>query len=119
MVAPVFLVPLHTAVYFGNMIYLYYYGIVTHSGINLKSIWPWQPEVMFHDNHHQYFHVNYGFNTTIWDRLHGTYRKKDRIYNEDIFGGGKDLSKATKEEVETYKAELTYELNSEHWRKFQ
>ena len=28
----------------------------------------------------QYFHVNFGFNVTLWDRLHGTLRQKDKIY---------------------------------------
>jgi hypothetical protein len=35
----------------------------------------------------RYFHVNFGFNTYLFDWLHGTQRKKNRIYGEDIFGG--------------------------------
>ena len=35
----------------------------------------------------RYFHVNFGLNTYLFDWLHGTQRKKDRIYGEDIFGG--------------------------------
>lgn len=35
-------------------------------------------------------------------QLHGTYRMKGRIYNEDIFyGKGKPLLEATKEELES------------------
>ena len=56
---------------------------------------PWQPDCIFHDNHHQYFHVNFGFNIEVWDTLHGTVRQKDKIYREDIFWGkGKDVSEA-------------------------
>lgn len=52
-------------------LYTYYHGIIAHSGINFKSTWwqPWQPDAIFHDNHHQYFHVNFGFNIQIWDKV--------------------------------------------------
>lgn len=52
-------------------IYTYYHGITTHSGINFKAKWwqPWQPDSIFHDNHHQYYHVNFGFNFEIWDKV--------------------------------------------------
>lgn len=53
------------------MMYTYYHGIIDHSGINFKAYWwqPWQPGAIFHDNHHQYFHVNFGFNCFIWDKV--------------------------------------------------
>ena len=35
----------------------------------------------------RYFHVNFGFNTYLFDWLHGTLRRPDRQYGEDIFGG--------------------------------
>ena len=109
--------------------YTYYHGIIDHSGITFKRQWwqPWQPDCIFHDNHHQYFHVNFGFNIEYWDKvntkllrsgnmqsnkflpdatqillfqLHGTYRRKDRIYHEDTFyGQGKSISEATEEEL--------------------
>ena len=55
------------------MLYIYYHGIVDHSGINFKAHWwqPWQPDCLFHDNHHQYFHVNFGFNASAWDKVAG------------------------------------------------
>jgi lathosterol oxidase len=84
--------------------YVYYHGIIDHSGINFKRYWwqPWQPDCIFHDNHHQYFHVNFGFNIEFWDKLHGTYRRKDRIYREDIFYGfGKSLDEASANELQT------------------
>lgn len=80
--------------------YTYYHGIIDHSGIAFKAQWwqPWQPDAIFHDNHHQYFHVNYGFNMSIWDRLHGTFRRKNRVYGEDIFyGRGKGLDEVSSE----------------------
>lgn len=51
--------------------YAYIHGIIDHSGITFKAQWwqPWQPDAIFHDNHHQYFHVNYGFNLFIWDKV--------------------------------------------------
>lgn len=106
------------------MSYVYYHGIIDHSGINFKRKWwqvgvkvflyflhkylsstltqPWQPDCIFHDNHHQYFHVNFGFNIEYWDKLHGTYRRKDRIYREDIYyGQGKSLGEASLDEIKS------------------
>jgi len=102
-IMPMFLIPMHAAVYCSYLIYIYYHGIIDHSGINFKAYWfqPWQPDCIFHDNHHQYFHVNFGFNIEFWDKLHGTAREKDKIYREDIFWGkGKDVAEATREELE-------------------
>ena len=68
----------------------------------MQALWwqPWQPDCIFHDNHHQYFHVNFGFNIEYWDTLHGTVRQKDKIYREDIFWGkGKDVNDATRSKL--------------------
>ena len=35
----------------------------------------------------RYFHCNFGFNTTLFDRLHDTLRRNDREYGEHIFYG--------------------------------
>lgn len=102
-IAPMFLLPMHAATYCITLAYIYYHGIIDHSGITFKRLWfqPWQPDCIFHDNHHQYFHVNFGFNVELWDKLHGTVRQKDRIYREDIFYGvGKDIGHATREELQ-------------------
>jgi len=85
---PVFLVPLHPAVFVGNLLYGYYYGMMDHSGIKMDAVWPWQPSSMFHDDHHRYFHCNFGFNALFFDRFHGTLRKKHFKYGETVFGGG-------------------------------
>ncbi|XP_063969345.1 uncharacterized protein LOC129281160 isoform X1 [Lytechinus pictus] len=84
---PIFLFPLHAGVFLFWLIYGYYYGIISHSGIDLHSKLPWQPSTMFHDDHHKYFHCNFGVNTMLFDKLHGTIRKEDRLYSETIFGG--------------------------------
>jgi len=101
-----FTVPMYAPAYCMMLLYIYYHGIIDHSGINFKKLWwqPWQPDCIFHDNHHQYFHVNFGFNIEFWDTLHGTVRQKDKIYREDIFWGkGKDVSEATSDEIEADK----------------
>merc|ERR1711970_1147593 len=102
-IAPMFLMPIHAPVYCGYLMYIYYHGIIDHSGITFKRLWfqPWQPDCIFHDNHHQYFHVNFGFKVELWDQIHGTVRMKDRIYRKDIFWGkGKQVNNATREELE-------------------
>jgi len=101
-IAPMFLMRIWAPLYCGYLMYIYYHGILDHSGITFKKQWwqPWQPDCIFHDNHHQYFHVNFGFNVEYWDQLHGTVRQKDKIYREDIFWGrGKEISQATQEEL--------------------
>lgn len=69
-------VPFYTSAF-----YAYYHGILDHSGVNFKSYWwqPWQPDAIFHDNHHQYFHVNFAFNISYWDKV-GWFLTQDRIY---------------------------------------
>ncbi|XP_063227314.1 lathosterol oxidase-like [Bacillus rossius redtenbacheri] len=104
MMLPIFSVPIHFVPFYVIALFTYYNGIIDHSGIDFKAPWwlPWQPDTIFHDNHHQYFHVNFGFNCYFWDMIHGTYRRKDRIYTEDTFyGQGKSLKEASKEEIIT------------------
>ncbi|XP_043472562.1 methylsterol monooxygenase-like [Leptopilina heterotoma] len=102
MFLPLFFCPLHWVPYCVISMYNYYHGIIDHSGVNFKAFWwqPWQPDAIFHDNHHQYFHVNFGFNCSIWDKIHGTFRLKDRIYTEKTFYGiGKKIEEATEKEL--------------------
>lgn len=101
-----------SAAFYFVEIYTYAHGILNHSGVNIKSFWwqPWQPDTMFHDNHHQYFHVNFGFNIGLWDVIHGTYRRKDRVYSEEIFGGrGKNFKDVSQQELEKDIAERKLE----------
>ena len=59
-----------TAIFQLFVLYMFAMGIMNHSGVDIKQPWlPWQPDTMFHDNHHQYFHVNFGFNCTWWDKV--------------------------------------------------
>ncbi|XP_077999696.1 uncharacterized protein LOC144452472 [Glandiceps talaboti] len=87
LVMPIFCIPLHPAVYIGIVMYSYYYGMIDHSGIMMDALWPWQPPSSFHDQHHQYFHCNFGFNSIFFDWLHGTLREDTRFYSEETFGG--------------------------------
>jgi lathosterol oxidase len=86
-IAPMFLVPMHVASYYGLLVYIFYFTTFDHSGIKHRSWLPWQPPSQFHDDHHKYFHCNYGQNVGIWDRLHGTLRRQGRRYDEHTFGG--------------------------------
>lgn len=81
-------VPFYTSAF-----YAYYHGILDHSGVNFKSYWwqPWQPDAIFHDNHHQYFHVNFAFNISYWDKV-GWFLTQDRILN-NFFLVTRNLSK--------------------------
>uniref|UniRef100_A0A1B0CE06 Fatty acid hydroxylase domain-containing protein n=2 Tax=Lutzomyia longipalpis TaxID=7200 RepID=A0A1B0CE06_LUTLO len=117
---PIFLVPLHWAPFYGVALYAYYHAILDHSGVAFKAFWwqPWQPDAAFHDNHHQYFHVNFGFNIKYWDKIHKTERRKDRVYREDTFyGTGKSLDEVPEDvlrsEIEERKSEnpLAYKDN--------
>jgi len=35
------------------LVYVYYFGLMNHSGMKMTSWFPWQPDTMFHDNHHK------------------------------------------------------------------
>ncbi|XP_064388205.1 methylsterol monooxygenase 1-like [Halichondria panicea] len=85
--SPLFLFPIHGLPYVSVLVYVYYFGMMDHSGIKMTSWFPWQPDTMFHDDHHKYFHVNFGFNSTLFDRIHGTLRQSNREYGEDVFWG--------------------------------
>ena len=54
-------------------------SMAVHSGHEIFPRWwyrtwatKWWLTPMFHDQHHQFFHCNYGGFTTIWDRLFGS-----------------------------------------------
>lgn len=82
-----FIIPLHPAVFACVLIYILVFNIVDHSGVDLKSRIPWQAPSKYHDDHHVHFHVNFGQHLMIWDRLHGTLRRQDRKYGQEVFGG--------------------------------
>ena len=82
-----FIIPIHAIPFTILLIYFFYYGMLDHSGIIFNSVFPWQPSSKFHDDHHKYFHCNFGQNTVWMDTLHNTVRKTNRVYDETIFGG--------------------------------
>lgn len=84
---PLLLIPFHAVSAAGVLLYILIFNIIDHSGIRLVSALLWQAPSMYHDDHHRYFHVNYGQHLMIWDRLHGTLRRENRRYGEQIFGG--------------------------------
>ena len=84
---PLILIPFHAASIAVVLVYVLVYNVIDHSGIRLRSVFPWQPPSTYDDDHHAHFHVNYGQHLMIWDRLHGTLRRMDRRYGQDAFGG--------------------------------
>ena len=50
---PVFIVPIHAFVFIAIQLYVFYYGMMDHSGIMMEALWPWQPNTKFHDDHHK------------------------------------------------------------------
>ncbi|XP_063619883.1 uncharacterized protein LOC134792546 [Cydia splendana] len=86
---PLFTFPVHWIPFYAVALYSFYHGIIDHSGIDFKAQWwqPWQPDASFHDQHHEFTHVNFAFNIQFWDRLHGTIRKPNRVYTEETYHG--------------------------------
>lgn len=84
---PVFVLPVHAVSFIALLVYVLVFNIKDHSGIKLGSPLPWQSSSAFHDDHHVHFHCNYGQNLKLFDRLHGTMRRRNRRYGEHVFGG--------------------------------
>jgi lathosterol oxidase len=82
---PMFVIPVHAAVYVALVAYTYLIGMIDHAGIRLGIPLPLHADNRFHDDHHVCFHCNYGHHTALFDKLHGTVRRADRQYGEDIF----------------------------------
>ncbi len=84
---PLFIIPLHYSSIIAVLIYALVWNTIDHSGVKLTSVIPWQGPSMFHDDHHAFFHCNFGQHMGIWDRWFGTMRRKDRRYGAEVFGG--------------------------------
>ena len=95
-VAPAFLFPMHWSLYLFVMMTTFFYGFWDHSGIKLPFKLPFHGTNQFHDDHHKYFHVNFGFLTPYFDRIHDTVRREGHHYTEDSFTGGKGKVKLDK-----------------------
>jgi len=85
---PTLVIPVHVGVYLFVVGYSYLVGMIDHSGIRAPFLLPFHRDNRFHDDHHVYFHCNYGHHTQLFDRLHGTVRKLDRHYDETTFHDG-------------------------------
>lgn len=78
-------VPVHPTVMVIVGLYTGYYLIEDHCGIKRTPMWPWQPSTQMHDDHHKYFHCNFGQHIVLFDVLCGTIRKQSGQYGESIF----------------------------------
>ena len=78
-------VPTHLNAAIVNLLYVFIFNIVNHSGVKIGSHLSWEATTQYHDDHHKYFHVNYGQSLTLWDKLCGTLRTHDGSYGEDKF----------------------------------
>ncbi len=87
LILPAFIIPVHVYVYVALILYTYLIGMIDHTGIRTNWNLPLHASNRFHDDHHVYFHCNYGHHTALFDRLHGTFRRADRRYDETTFGG--------------------------------
>jgi lathosterol oxidase len=83
---PAVLVPVHWAVYVMVVAYTYLIGMIDHSGIDVRWPLPLHSGNRFHDDHHVFFHCNYGHHTQVFDLVHDTVRRAGRRYGIDVFG---------------------------------
>jgi len=83
---PALILPVHWAVYVAVVAYTYLIGMIDHSGIDVRWPLPLHSGNRFHDDHHVFFHCNYGHHTQLFDRLHDTVRHVGRRYGIDVFG---------------------------------
>jgi lathosterol oxidase len=84
---PALILPMHWSVYVLAIGYTYLVGMIDHSGVIVSWPLPFHSGNKFHDDHHVYFHCNYGHHTQLWDRLHGTVHQAGRRYGEHVYGG--------------------------------
>lgn len=84
---PLLVLPVHAGAVILVLLFSQTVAIFQHSGVRFALPIPGLPATLFHDDHHKYFHVNYGQNLSLWDRLHGTLRRHNRRYGVEVFGG--------------------------------
>jgi len=92
---PALVVPVHWAVYVLVVAYTYLVGMIDHAGIESRWPLPLHESNRFHDDHHVFFHCNYGHHTQVFDRLHGTVHPGRRSESPSP-----DVRVPTPEEVE-------------------
>lgn len=76
-----FVMPVHLGAFALFMLFQITYNVYGHLGYELypknfhrTAIGKWINTSTAHNQHHQFFHGNYGLYTLIWDRLFGTLR---------------------------------------------
>jgi lathosterol oxidase len=87
MLLPLIWLPLNALGVIAVLVSAHIEALLQHSGVRVFPWLPWMPSTFFHDDHHRYFHVNYGQHLTLWDRLYGTLRRHGRRYGIGVFGG--------------------------------
>ncbi|CAK9007017.1 6) desaturase) (Sterol-C5-desaturase) [Durusdinium trenchii] len=85
--------PVHVMSFLTVVMFVAYHNQIDHSGVYFEGELPWVPTTKFHDDHHQYFHLNFGVTLVLWDWLFGTLRQSDRVYGEEVFEGEQDVKK--------------------------
>jgi lathosterol oxidase len=88
--AVVIVIPCHIVPLAVNLAYIACHSVLDHSGIDFEGELPWQPATLFHDDHHRYFHCNFGQNLVLWDWIGGTLRRNGRQYGANAFVGEQD-----------------------------
>ena len=79
----IYVVPIHVVPFLLNLIYIGFHAIVDHSGIDYASDFPFQASVRFHDDHHRYFHANYGQSSVLLDWLLCTIHHSEPNKNDN------------------------------------
>jgi sterol desaturase/sphingolipid hydroxylase (fatty acid hydroxylase superfamily) len=69
---PTLIIPIRLPVFIATIITIILISEFNHIGHDIE-IGPYQSR--FHHNHHQYYKVNYGEYTQIWDQIFKTYKK--------------------------------------------
>lgn len=87
---PAFVFPMHIGVYGAVVGMTFVLGYWDHCGIKYPRI-PLHGSNKFHDDHHKYFHVNFGFTCSLFDKIHNTVRRDGHHYNEQTFNGGQGI----------------------------
>lgn len=72
---PFLIMPFHIAAIIVILVYTNIVSLIDHSGIKFHSIFFWQSPSLFHDDHHKYFHVNFGQTCWYWDWIFGSWRR--------------------------------------------
>lgn len=90
-ILPIFIFPMHIGAYLFVMVCTFIAGYWDHCGIKLPFELPLHGSNRFHDDHHKYFHVNFGFTCSLYDKIHDTVRRDGHHYTEQSFAGGKGI----------------------------